>query len=140
MKVINVSKNYEPIEIPFGDGTVFRMTADLRAETINKCIEVIRASEGKANMLMAASDDEANEGSAAIMRELMVQLVGVESYDGLVAAIGGEGAKPSDVNHAMTLIWIEMVELVRDRYASYANSKAAHYLGEYYKAANAVAD
>lgn len=141
MKTVAISKNYENINIPFGDGTAFTARADVRQENIFKCLEIIKDSNEVAMKLQGMKESKKLEvETAKLMEKLIAQLIGKDKYKELVEAIGGEGAEPYEVNFAMSVLWVELVEFVKERQMRFASSKAAHYMSEYIKANELEAD
>lgn len=131
MKTVVISKNFEIVNIPFGDGTAFTAKANVKHDNLFACLNIIQANEKQALAIRELTDEaEAERKTAALMSELVIQLFGVQKYNELVEAIGGEGASPTDVNFSMAVLWVELVEFVKERVARFANTRAAHYLVE----------
>lgn len=140
MRTINISKNYENITIPFDDGTSFSMRADFRQENVSKALRILERNNTKANQLMGVDDEQATKGAIEILEEIFMLVIGSEQYESLVQAIGGEDAKPENVSFQLTIIWVELVDMIKQRAENFSKSKASHYLSEYYGAVNGNAN
>lgn len=138
MRIIQLDKNYENITIPFSDGTSMEVTADFQGETVVKALRMINAAGVRAKEIEAISDPSEQEKQVAeMLAEVVVLLIGEKDYKELIARLGGDGENPATVNFQMTIIWTELVEMVKERGETFNKSKASHYLAEYYRGRNA---
>lgn len=144
MRTINVSNVCERLEIPFGNGAVVKCKADMRQETLAKAIEIMERTGDKTEEINkqldagGISEIEAEREVAEMLSELVVLVLGRETYDEIISTAGdGEDIEPHEANYPMTIIWSELCDMLGKRINDLAGSKAGHYLSEYMKYQNA---
>lgn len=148
MKTLKVQKSFERFEVEIGDETVL-CTIDCTDTKINamaaKCIKardealVLDSLQGKTTDL--AKLDDLSRKMAKVIRPVIVDGIGQESYDAILAACGdGVAIKPEQANLVMVQVFATVVQAVVERLAAVKESRAAHYLQDVVKDAQPGTD
>lgn len=136
MKTLKVMVPFERLDVVVGDETV-RCMVDCRDSRINRiaamCIEASdEVSALDAARERGASADELDAMSrrvAGIIGPVIVEGIGQESYDAILAACGdGEPVEPHECNLVMAQVFAAVSQAVVERLSQLKESKAIHYL------------
>ena len=141
---ISIKSLYEPLDIDIdtGRGTV-RVAAEVDVTPTNlaRLAKVCTAAQNKMGAIEAlmskgretnsiAKIAEANAKTGAVLREVLTEAIGADSYDELLHAVGGgHEVSDADCTPVTAQVFREVLEIVKSRNEQ-MDEKAAHYLPE----------
>ena len=141
---ISIKSLYEPLDIDIdtGRGTV-RVAAEVDVTPTNlaRLAKVCTAAQntmGAIEALMSKGREtnsiakiaEANAKTGAVLREVLTEAIGADSYDELLHAVGGgHEVSDADCTPVTAQVFREVLEIVKSRNEQ-MDEKAAHYLPE----------
>lgn len=141
---ISIKSLYEPLDIDIdtGRGTV-RVAAEVDATPTNlarlaKACTDAQSKMGAVKALMdkgretgsVAEIAEANAKTGAVLRDVLTEAIGADSYEELLRAVGnGHEVADADCTPVTAQVFREVLEIVKGRNEQ-MDEKAAHYLPE----------
>lgn len=141
---ISIKSLYEPLDIDIdtGRGTV-RVAAEVDVTPTNlaRLAKACTAAQNKMGAIEAlmskgretnsiAKIAEANAKTGAVLREVLTEAIGADSYDELLHAVGGgHEVSDADCTPVTAQVFREVLEIVKSRNEQ-MDEKAAHYLPE----------
>ena len=141
---ISIKSLYEPLDIDIdtGRGTV-RVAAEVDVTPTNlaRLAKTCIAAQNKMGAIEAlmskgretnsiAKIAEANAKTGAVLREVLTEAIGADSYDELLHAVGGgHEVSDADCTPVTAQVFREVLEIVESRNGQ-MDEKAAHYLPE----------
>ncbi len=141
---ISIKSLYEPLDIDIdtGRGTV-RVAAEVDVTPTNlaRLAKTCTAAQNKMGAIEAlmskgretnsiAKIAEANAKTGAVLREVLTEAIGADSYDELLHAVGGgHEVSDADCTPMTAQVFREVLEIIKSRNGQ-MDEKAAHYLPE----------